>query len=311
MGDAVKSAHRFRIVAVLAVVLALAAPASVGAAQTQPGSAGSGGLVATRTLVGAGDIATCTRTSDSETATLVNDVLTADTTAVAITMGDNVYPYATASYLNSCYGPTWGVFKSRTRPVPGNHEFIKNTKAYYNYFGSRAGKFGRGYYKADLAGWRVFFLNSECAVTSSCTAQYNWVAADLAANPRQCTMAIWHRARFSSGSEHGNSMRMASMFQLLYENGAEVVLSGHEHLYERFAPLDPSGAPTSVGTRQFVSGLGGGGLYPLADTPQPGSEVRYNANFGVLKMTLAPGSYTWEFLTVDDQTIDQGADTCH
>ena len=312
MGAAVTLVDRVRAGFVLGIVVALAVPSWVGAAQTQPGSAGSGGTVTPpRTLVGAGDISTCTNESDTATAELVKDVLEADPTAVAITMGDNVYTYGTAWTYNNCYAPTWGTFKARTRPVPGNHDFGKNTRAYFDYFGAQAGKYRRGYYRASLGTWRVYFLNSECAVTANCTAQYNWVLADLDANPHLCTMAVWHRARFSSGIEHGNSTRMASIFQLLYDRGAEVVLSGHDHDYERFAPLDGTGTPVAVGTRQFVAGLGGASKYEFEEPPEPGSEVRYNSDYGVLKMTLSAGTYSWEFVTVGGETIDQGADTCH
>jgi len=144
MGVAASLFTRLRAGLAMSMVLVLAVPASTGAAQTQLGSSGSGGTVPPpRTLVGAGDISTCTNANDTDTARLVNDVLTADTTAVAITMGDNVYSYGTAAAYNNCYAPTWGAFKARTRPVPGNHDFGKNTRAYFNYFGARAGKYGR------------------------------------------------------------------------------------------------------------------------------------------------------------------------
>jgi hypothetical protein len=311
MGVAV-SKSRLRFGVAVSVVAALAVPSWVAAAQNEAGSSGSGGTIAPRVVVGAGDISTCSNANDSATAGLVKGVLATDTTAVAITMGDNVYPSGTGANYKNCYGPTWGTFKARTRPVPGNHDVATNPRAYYNYFGKRAGRYLRGYYKADFGTWRVFFLTSECGTATACFQnQLSWISADMDAHPHLCTMAIWHRARFSSGAEHGSSTRMATVFQLLYDKGADVVLTGHDHHYERFAPVDPTGAAAVDGIRQFVSGLGGGSRYALAEVPHPASEFRYNDNYGVLKLTLGTGTYDWEFMTIADETVDQGTGACH
>ncbi len=265
---------------------------------------------ATETLVGAGDIASCARADDSDTAALVSGIA-----GIVFTAGDNVYPDGSAQYFDDCYTPTWGAFKERTRPAPGNHDFYNNpgAEAYFAYFGANAGPPGRGYYSFEAGAWRVYSLNSECAPDSSCYgAQYDWLTQDLAAAPHRCVMAIWHRPRFSSGAGHGSSTRMAPFFQLLHDNGAELVISGHEHSYERFAPADPSGAadPTG-GVRQFVVGTGGVTLYGLA-TALPTSEVRDATSQGVLKLDLAPGSYSWQFVPADSDTFtDSGSANCH
>jgi hypothetical protein len=314
MGDAVSPYPRLRLALAGVLALSIALPSAAGAAQNPADSAGSGGTaVAPRVLVGAGDISSCSNSRDSNTAALVQKILQDDTTATAFTAGDNVYPHGSAANYANCYGPTWGVFKARTRPVPGNHDFLKNTRAYYNYFGIRAGKFGRGYYRTEFASWRILWLTSECGPTTTCfTNQLNFVRADLVDNPHLCTLAVWHRARFSSGGEHGGSPRMAQIVQLLYDHGADLVVSGHDHHYERFQPVDPSGTPAANGIRYFISGLGGASRYPLAATPHPASEVRYNADDGVLKLTLGPGTYSWEFLTVDDESFtDTGTGACH
>ena len=264
----------------------------------------------TQTLVGAGDIAVCGRSDDEATAAVVQSQ-----SGIVFTAGDNVYPQGDAQNYANCYDPSWGQFKDRTRPVPGNHDYYNNPGApnYFAYFGEAAGPAGLGYYKYDAGTWRVYALNSECAPTSACySAQLAWLNADLAAEPHQCVVAIWHRPRWSSGSEHGSSMRMAAFFQALYDAGADVVLTGHDHDYERFAPTDPTGAvDLANGLRQWVIGTGGAGLYTLG-TPLPASEVSDATSNGVLKLDLAPGRYSWQFIPVAGDTFtDSGSASCH
>jgi hypothetical protein len=300
---------RFRIYLAMALAGALLAlPAAAVARQragVTPGSV---------TLVGAGDIASCGSRADSKTAALISAVLAADPNAIAFTAGDNVYPNGSSSYFANCYDPTWGSFKGRTRPVPGNHDYYKNRTGagYFGYFGALAGPAGRGWYAYDAGAWRVYALTSECAASSLCYArQYAWLADDLAADPSQCVMAIWHRPRFSTGP-HGSSGRMAGLFKLLYDNGAELVVNGHDHMYERFAPLAPDGTIDAArGLREFVVGTGGGSLYGFRTT-NPAIEVRDNSTRGVLRLDLVPGGYSWTFLPVKAGGFtDSGSGTCH
>jgi hypothetical protein len=263
----------------------------------------------TYTLIGAGDIASCSSEADSQTAALIQS-----TPGTAFTAGDSVYPDGSPTYYTNCYAPAWGAFRFRTRPVPGNHDYYNNPGAngYFGYFGHKAGPSGRGYYKYDKGTWRVYALTSECVPTSKCFKnQLAWLKNDLATNPRDCVLAIWHRPRFSTGP-HGSSTRMADVFQLLYESGAEMVINGHDHMYERYMPLDGSGNPDPVtGLREFVVGTGGGPLYAFK-TESPLIEVRDNTSHGVLRLDLSEGSYTWQFMPAGSGTFsDSGVGTCH
>jgi hypothetical protein len=196
----------------------------------------------------------------------------------------------------NCYEPSWGRHKSRTYPSPGNHDHhTQGAAAYYNYFGPVAGEPGKGYYSYSLGTWHIIVLNSEIGVSAG-SDQEQWLRTDLAANPATCTLAYWHVPRFSSGDLHGNSVRMQPLWQALYDHGADVVLNGHEHHYERFAPQDPQGNADPVrGIRQFVVGTGGYSHYSITN-PIANSEVHNTDTFGVLKLTLHSDSYSWEFI---------------
>ena len=270
----------------------------------QPASAASS--ASTVTLVGAGDIASCSSGADSKSAALIKSI-----PGIVFTAGDNVYPYGSAANYAKCYGPTWGAFKKRTRPVVGNHDYEHNPAAYFAYFGARAGQPGRGYYAYDVGTWRVYALNSELDPPSTAfTQQYDWLENDLAANPTQCVIAIWHRPEFSTGP-HGDSARMSRFFQLLYDNGAEIVINGHDHMYERYTPIDPAGtADPTRGIREFVVGTGGASLYAYK-TSSPLVVVRNNTSHGVLKLTLSSGSYAWQFIPSTGTFTDSGTATCH
>ncbi|HMB24199.1 MAG: DNRLRE domain-containing protein [Chloroflexota bacterium] len=252
-------------------------------------------------LVGAGDISTCDRDQDEFTAQLLDKI-----PGTVFAIGDNVYKNGTYQEYIDCYDPTWGRHKLRTKPVPGNHDYNTSDAAgYFQYFNNV-----EPYYAYDLGPWRIYALNSEinASVTS---AQMLWLQADLLANPRQCVLAYWHTPRWSSGSRHGSNPDMQSLWQVLYEAGAEVVVNGHEHSYERFAEMDGSGTAVSSGLREFVVGTGGAGLYEFA-TPLPASEVRDNSTFGVIKFTLHETAYDWEFVPVPGSTFtDGGSGTCH
>jgi hypothetical protein len=221
------------------------------------------------------------------------------------TTGDNAYPNGTEIEYATCYDPTWGRLALRTRPVPGNHDYNTSGAApYFGYFNVPS------YYVYTLGAWRIYALNSEIDVSAS-SEQIAWLQADLAANPTQCVLAYWHRPRWSSGAEHGSDAAMQTLWQIFYKAGAELVVNGHDHTYERFAEMDATGKAVSPGLRQFVVGTGGAGLYDFA-TPLPGSEVRDNATFGVLKLTLHATSYDWEFVPVPGSTFtDRGSSSCH
>jgi hypothetical protein len=262
-------------------------------------------------LVGAGDIASCSSNGDESTALLLDNI-----PGTVFTLGDNAYDNGTSAEYTNCYGPSWGKHRSRTRPTPGNHEYnTANATGYFGYFGSLAGDQTKGYYSYDLGQWHIIVLNSNSDCTTiSCAAnspQEQWLRADLAANTKACTLAYWHHPRFNSGAEHGNDIRVAALWQALYDFGADVILSGHEHVYERFAPQNPNGVADPLGIRQFTVGTGGRSHYGFG-TIQPNSEVRDGTTYGVLKLTLHATSYDWEFVHVSGATFtDSGTANCH
>jgi hypothetical protein len=257
------------------------------------------------TLVGAGDISSCLTDNDAATAAVLATV-----PGVVFTAGDNVYPDgASANYAN-CYDPTWGALKSRTRPVPGNHDYLNSPGApgYFGYFGAAAGDPQTGWYRYDAGTWRIYALNSECT-TTTCPQQLEWLKQQLASEPHLCTLAIWHRPRFSTGA-HGNSMRMDAAWQLLGANHADVIVGGHDHTYERYTPLDGAGNPDVNGMREFVVGTGGAELYKFK-TDDTRVEMRQNTEFGVLRLDLEEGTYSWQFLSATGTFTDSGTGTCH
>ena len=256
-------------------------------------------------FVGAGDISNCGSNNDEATAKLLDGI-----SGTVFTVGDNVYPDGTAGQFADCYAPTWGRHKNRTRPSPGNHDYhTAGASGYFDYFGAAAGDSSKGYYSYNVGAWHIISLNSEVDYAAG-SAQEKWLRADLAANKAVCTLAYWHRPLFSSGN-HGNSSRVQPFWNSLYEYGADVVLNGHDHTYERFAPQSPSGkAEPNRGIREFVVGTGGAGLYPFPSI-QPNSEVRNNTTFGVLKLTLHATSYDWQFVPVAGQSFtDSGTGNC-
>lgn len=252
-------------------------------------------------FVGAGDISDCSNDNDELTAQLLDAI-----PGTVFTSGDNVYESGTYNEYLNCYDPTWGRHKDRTRPVPGNHEYRTDGAAgYFQYFNNVP-----PYYAYNLGSWRIYALNSEIDVAAG-SAQVLWLQTELAANPSQCVLAYWHQPRWSSGRKHGSNPDYQALWQILYEAGAELVINSHEHVYERFAEMDASGAPVSQGLREIIAGTGGKELYEF-DTPLPGSEVRDGSTFGVLKLTLRPGSYDWEFIPVGGTSfIDRGTSNCH
>jgi len=262
-------------------------------------------------LVGAGDIADCKDLSGAEaTAKLLENV-----GGTVMAVGDLAYPDGSKENF-TCYDKTWGRAKSRTRPAPGNHEFHAGGAApYFNYLGAVAGDPKTGYYSYELGTWHIIVLNSECRDVGGCEAgspQERWLRADLAAHPAACTLSYWHRPLFSSGSAHGNDRTVKPLFQALYEANADVVVGGHDHDYERFAPQTPAGvADPERGIREFVVGTGGKNHRPFG-APKPNSELRDATAFGVLKLTLRPGAYDWQFIPETGKSFtDSGSGKCH
>jgi len=261
-------------------------------------------------LVGAGDISYCGNDNDEATAELLDNI-----GGTVVTLGDNAYTDATSTEYASCYDPTWGRHKARTTPVPGNHEYqTAGAAGYFNYFGAAAGDPTQGYYDYRLGAWHVIVLNSNCSAIGGCGAgspQEQWLRNVLATSQAECTVALFHHPRFSSGSSHGSNTEMSAFWQALYDYGADVVLNGHEHLYERFGPQRPDGTADAVyGLREFTVGTGGRSSYPFG-TPLPNSEVR-GRPYGVLQLALHDTSYSWDFTPVAGQTFtDSGSTACH
>lgn len=256
-------------------------------------------------LVGAGDIANCNRDTDEATARLLATI-----PGTIFTTGDNAYEEGTLQQFQECYDPNWGQYKARTRPAPGNHEYLTTDgSGYYGYFGDAAGPQGKGYYSYDLAGWHIVVLNSSTDAGPE-SEQAQWLQQDLAAHPTDCTVAYWHYPIFSSG-DHGGNPKMRPMWEILYRYGADVVINGHDHNYERFGPQTPAGQEDRVsGIRQFVVGTGGTGLREIGE-PQPNSLVRESTTHGVLKLTLSQGAYSWEFIPIEGKTFrDSGVAPC-
>jgi Calcineurin-like phosphoesterase len=271
---------------------------------TGPSAGGSGSANPPAVLVGAGDIANCGG-MEAATATLLDGIA-----GTVFTTGDNVYPNGAAAEYTNCYEPTWGRHKARTRPSPGNHDYgTAGAVHYYNYFGASAGPAGLGYYSYDLGDWHIVVLNSNIARTAGST-QEQWLRADLAANTKQCTLAYWHHPLFNSGATHGNNTSVAPLYKALYDYKADVIVNGHEHIYERFAPQDVNGVADPNGPRQFTGGTGGVGFYAIGSV-QPNSEVRDNVTHGVIKFTLRATSYDWQFVPIAGRTFtDTGTETC-
>lgn len=267
------------------------------------------------TLYAAGDIAECEDRPSAEsaaarTAALVLSKLQQTPSAVVLTLGDHAYLDGTPTEFNTCYGPTWGQFKARTHPAPGNHEYrTPGAAGYFDYFGAQAGPERRGYYSLALGQWQVLSLNSYLQPAAHAV-QLAWLKSELAAHPHRCTLAYWHHPVFSSGG-HGNDKRMKDVWDVLQAAHAELILTGHDHDYERFAPQDSDGQADPQGIREFVVGTGGAGLTPMG-LRKANSESGGNDNHGVLQLVLKPSGYEWTFLPLNPgQPADRGAALCH
>jgi hypothetical protein len=256
--------------------------------------------------VGSGDIGLCNSPGVAATARLVDRI-----PGLVFTTGDNAYPNGTAANFRDCYEPHWGRHLDRTRPVPGNHDYESpGAMPYFEYFGPNAGPPGVGYYSYTAGPWHIVALNSEVQVGPS-SAQMQWLRADLMAyRNTRCTAAMWHKPLFTSGP-NGPNPHMRDIWRTLYEFDADLIITGHDHLYERFAPQDPDGRLDATrGIRQLTIGTGGGPLYSPITTAANSQIIR--STYGVLKLTLLDGSYQWEFVPVDGGAIgDTGSASCH
>lgn len=261
-------------------------------------------------LVGAGDIASCGLPDDSATAALLEQL-----PGQVFTLGDNAYESGTAAQFRDCYGPTWGRVLDRTTfPVPGNHDYGTPAAAGYRaYFGAAATPDGTTWYSRDVGTWHVIVLDADCGQVGGCgpdSPQGRWLASDLAASQARCTLALWHQPRFSSGA-HGNDPAVAPFWDALYAAGADLVLNGHDHDYERFGPQDPRGrSDPARGITEIVVGTGGAALRNFG-TEAANAIVRSNIAHGVLELTLRPGGWSFRFVSTDGSFSDIGRGTCH
>jgi acid phosphatase type 7 len=267
-------------------------------------------------LVGASDIAVCGSSGAEQTAKLLDAAFASKPPGAIFTAGDNSNESGTATQFTTCFNPTWGRHKPLIHPSPGNHDYMTSgASGYFNYFGAAAGDPKKGYYSYTVGTWHVVVLNGNCSQVGGCqkgSPQETWLRADLAANPTTCTLAHWHQPRFSSGGLHGSDATYQPLWQALYDLGADVVVNGHDHHYERFAPQTPTGtADATKGIREFIVGTGGAGTRALG-TIRANSEVRNTGTLGVLKLTLHATSYDWEFVPVAGKTFkDSGTTACH
>jgi hypothetical protein len=302
---------------VLAVVLVAACLAGARASRSAQAAASSDPV-----LMAAGDIGDCNRPGKEATAAIVNGV----PSATVAMLGDGAYPVGDLQTYNQCYGPTWGQFKDRTRPAPGNHDYAagdhrQTAPGYFDYFGAAAGDPAQGFYSYDLGGWHILSLNSTCGVPGAgCTpgsSQVQWLQSDLAAHPAQCTLAYWHHPRFfsmekaSTATGPSSDVSMSAIWDILQTHGADVVVNAHVHLYEQFPRQDSAGNLDPNGMREFIVGTGGGhpDTFDLNHI-DPHSEVRQDNVLGVLELTLHPDGYDWGFKTSDGSVLFPGHDTC-
>jgi 3',5'-cyclic AMP phosphodiesterase CpdA len=276
-------------------------------------------------LIGAGDIAVCGTLYDEATARLVDSVSRADSAAgvedAIFTTGDNWYPTGAKANLDRCWTPSWGDttkrIMSRLRPSLGNHDLQSGFgEAYFELFGDRAGAKGKGYYAYDLGAWKVIALNSEIVTNPAYSVetrreQEEWLKRELAGNTKKCTVAYFHRPRFSSGG-HAGEYRMTGLWDIMYEANVDVVINGHEHHYERFGPQTPAGLRDTVrGIAQFIVGTGGAGLTGIRVPVQPNSVTRIQGHHGVLKLTLGAEEYQHAFIDTQGRIWDRAACKCH
>lgn len=282
-----------------------AGPSSSAATQPPP----SATLPSSITLIAAGDIARCDSQDDESTAALA-----AAHPGTVLVLGDNAYEDGSRRDYRDCYQPSWGRLLDRTLAVPGNHDHqTAAALGYFDYFGARAGPAKRGWYALTLGAWRLITLDSECSAVGGCgrgSPQYEWLAAELDEHPSPCTIVAFHRPRYSSGF-HGDFAEIDPLWRLVVDAGADVVLNGHEHSYERLGPMDADGHADAKGVGAFIVGTGGALLRGFDDVVET-SQVRIDDRHGVLVLQLADGTFDWTFRsTPDDMVEDQGMGACH
>jgi calcineurin-like phosphoesterase family protein len=276
--------------------------ASAPVATSSPGATPESSPVAA-ILLAVGDIGFCGDSNDDHVGQLA-----ATLPGTIALLGDIAYDDGSATDFANCFDPAWGPLRDRLRPAPGNHEYeTPGASGYYDYFGAAAGPRGEGWYSYDLGAWHLIALNSECgAIVGGCegsdSVELAWLAADLAAHPAECTLAYWHHPLYSSG-KHGDDPMTSPLWAALSDGGADLVLQGHDHDYERIAPID--------GIRSFVVGTGGRSLYEWPGSPGPHTEVRNNETYGLLELTLRPTDFSWRFVPAAGGTFtDSGTAAC-
>ena len=254
-------------------------------------------------VLGVGDIGECNSPAVPLTARLIER-----TDGQVLLPGDLAYMHGSMSDFQRCFEPWWGQFRHRWRPAPGNHEYeTPGAAGYFQFFGAAAGPGGRSYYSFRAGDWLVLMLNSNIPAGRG-SPQFDFVRMELLANRNPCVMAAWHHPVFTSGP-NGPNLFMRDLWALLYENNADLVLNGHDHLYERFGKQDVDGRSDQRGLRQFIAGTGGARLYDFQRTAA-NSEARVKAH-GVLRLTLNPTTYGWSFIDTAGAPVDSGADVCH
>lgn len=256
----------------------------------------------TAVVVAVADIGECGSPGVAQTARIVDGI-----DGEVILAGDLAYYQGSMADFLRCFDPLWGRFRPRWRPAPGNHEYdTAGAAGYFQYFGEAA---GQGYYSFRAGDWHVLMLNSNLrADVGRGSAQFEFVRAELARDRSRCTMAVWHHPLFSSGP-NGPNLFMQDLWRLLYEANADVIVAGHDHLYERFGKQDVEGRSDALGLRQFIVGTGGAQLYDFMRVT-PNSQVRLKAH-GVLRLTLHPANYEWAFMDAAGAVADMGSDGCH
>ncbi|NIP79486.1 MAG: alkaline phosphatase [Gemmatimonadetes bacterium] len=294
---------RARIPALLVALLAIASCAG--------GPPGLRPLVDVVTFTGAGDIAVCGGAGDDATAAMLDTI-----PGIIWTTGDNAYPSGSPADFARCYDASWGRHRERTRPTPGNHEYwTPNATGYFQYFGAQAGEAGKGWYSYRYGHWLVVALNTNVPAGRG-SEQIRWLDEVLEENPTRCAVAYFHHPLVSSGA-HGASADVFDdadvrpIWDRLHDAGVDIVLAGHEHHYERFAPLSPRGRPDPDGIRQFIVGTGGAVLRGRGERLHPQSQLLIEGHHGVLRLSLGDGGYAWRFVATDGRVMDSGRDLCH
>ena len=298
-----------RAFAAISLIALIALPS----AAVATGSKSSAPKASTATLLAAGDISDCSSPGAALTGRLISHL-----PGTVAAVGDEAAPLGTLSEFKHCYAPTWGSFKARTNPTPGNHEYkLGNANGYFAYFGAGAHPTG-GYYSYSLGSWHIIVLNSNCQFIGGCdqgSAEMNWLQTDLAAHPNKCTLAYWHHARFSEGpdtaADPAAALAMQPFWATLVNAGAEILITGHDHMYQRFAPMDASGNVDPAGMREFVSGAGGRPFYNVV-RHVAGIQKVITHHWGVLQLKLSSGGYSWKFLSAPSgKSLDSGSGSCH